>query len=341
MNGQFTIVKQRHVAPEQLEAQLRLRRPDQLAVERHHRQPRRQPLHRRPRPRGTRPSPPAGRSSSASPPARAASPPGEPGADPTGHNQPPASHAPMARPTASHRGTAGADRCPGQRHGRRRRHAHGLRRRHRRPTAPSSSTRTTRSPTPPAAGFVGTDTFTYTVSDGKGGTATPATSPFLVTAAGRRLDLAGPGFRPLCRCHALPDLRLRDRRPGRRGSSSSPWRSSPPTRRTSRPGAGSTPTTSPAPTSTSDCKTQITALRALGGDVAVSFGGASGQDLAEVITDVNDPDRRLPLGDPGLRADPHRLRHRGGARWPTTRRSTAARRRSPRWSRRPGPPAAS
>jgi hypothetical protein len=33
-------------------------------------------------------------------------------------------------------------------------------------------------------------------------------------------------------------------------------------------------------------KTQITAVRALGGDVIVSFGGASNQELAEVITDV-------------------------------------------------------
>ena len=34
------------------------------------------------------------------------------------------------------------------------------------------------------------------------------------------------------------------------------------------------------------CGTQITGVRALGGDVVVSFGGASGQELAEVITDV-------------------------------------------------------
>ena len=33
-------------------------------------------------------------------------------------------------------------------------------------------------------------------------------------------------------------------------------------------------------------RNQIKALRAIGGDVAVSFGGASGRDLAEVVTDV-------------------------------------------------------
>jgi chitinase len=34
-------------------------------------------------------------------------------------------------------------------------------------------------------------------------------------------------------------------------------------------------------------KTNISALRAIGGDVMVSFGGAANQELAEVITDVN------------------------------------------------------
>jgi chitinase len=34
-------------------------------------------------------------------------------------------------------------------------------------------------------------------------------------------------------------------------------------------------------------KTNIAALRAIGGDVMVSFGGAAGQELAQVITDVN------------------------------------------------------
>ncbi len=136
----------------------------------------------------------------------------------------------------------------------------------------------------PAAGFVGTDAFTYTIGDGRGGTAT-GTATVAVSAATTTTAWPHRVFAPYVDVTAWPtfDFVGAAQTQGVKyftlafvvadGTNQPSWGGYP-----SYDVAGSSFSTTLA--------TQINALRALGGDVMVSFGGAANQELAQVDRDV-------------------------------------------------------
>jgi hypothetical protein len=133
----------------------------------------------------------------------------------------------------------------------------------------------------PAAGFTGTDTFTYTISDGRGGTAT-ATVTLSVS------DLTWPAqvFAPYVDMGLYPTYDLVATAQGQGvkyfnlgfvvadANNQPSW-------------AGYTEYAIDGGAFDQGVRSQVNALRGLGGDVAVSFGGAANQELALAITDVN------------------------------------------------------
>ncbi|MBM4070138.1 MAG: hypothetical protein FJ271_14475 [Planctomycetes bacterium] len=137
----------------------------------------------------------------------------------------------------------------------------------------------------PRAGFTGSDTFTYTIADGKGGTATatvtvtvldPAAStwpaqyyaPYVDMALWPMYDLSAAardqGIKYFTLAFIVADA---GNQPAWGGYQE--YRVN---------GGGDWDTA---------IKNHIAGVRAVGGDVMISFGGANGRELAEAITDVN------------------------------------------------------
>ncbi len=136
----------------------------------------------------------------------------------------------------------------------------------------------------PRSGFTGSDSFSYTISDGKGGTATGTVSvtvlnayastwpahffaPYVDMTLYPMYDLVGAartqGLKYFTLAFIVADVQ---NQPAWGGYQEYQVNS----------GAFD-----------SQMKTQIAGVRALGGDVMVSFGGANGRELAQAITDVN------------------------------------------------------
>lgn len=134
----------------------------------------------------------------------------------------------------------------------------------------------------PNVGFKGADSFTYTIGDGHGNNAT-ATVRMNVMAEGVR-QWPGQVFSPYVDMTLWPtyDLASAARNQGIRhfnlafvvaaGNGAPCW------------GGQSTYGIDGGEFDTK-LRAQVQSVRALGGDVAVSFGGANGQELAEVLTD--------------------------------------------------------
>ncbi|MBL8792484.1 MAG: cellulose binding domain-containing protein [Planctomycetia bacterium] len=135
----------------------------------------------------------------------------------------------------------------------------------------------------PAAGYTGTDSFRYTLSDGQGGTTTGAVS---ITVVGSQAS-SWPAqvFAPYVDMTLYPmyDLAKAAREQGLRHFTlafivaDSQHRPSWGGFDVYAVGSGEFDT---------NVKSQLAAIRALGGDVIVSFGGAANHELAQVITDV-------------------------------------------------------
>jgi len=147
----------------------------------------------------------------------------------------------------------------------------------------------------PTAGFTGTDAFAYTVSDGRGGNAfgtvtvqvTSPPTPPPVSPPTSASTWPAHVFAPYVDATAWPTY---DFVATARASGVKYFTLAFITADTGGKAAwGGYPSYEVTGTDFSNqMKSQITALRALGGDVAVSFGGASGQELAQVITNVTD-----------------------------------------------------
>lgn len=141
----------------------------------------------------------------------------------------------------------------------------------------------------PAAGFTGTDTFTYAISDGRGGTSQATVSVQVNPAP------VSPPIAPAWPAHVVApyvdatawptyDFVSAAKATGDKFFTLAFITADP----SGQPAWGGYSTYETAGTTFStQLQSQITALRALGGDVAVSFGGASGLELAQVITNVN------------------------------------------------------
>ena len=134
----------------------------------------------------------------------------------------------------------------------------------------------------PAPGYTGTDSFTYVVADGKGGTANGTVS---VTVAS---PIAWPAhvFAPYVDVTLYPmfDMVAVAKDQGLRFFSLAFITADP----QGNPAWGGYAEYGVAGGSTFEgaLQQQIAGIRALGGDVVPSFGGAAGQELAQTITDV-------------------------------------------------------
>lgn len=136
----------------------------------------------------------------------------------------------------------------------------------------------------PKIGFTGADSFTYTITDAKGGTAT-ATVAMTVVALPAPPTWTAREFSPYVDMTLYPmyDLVTAAKTTGVKNfslafitadSSGKPaW------------GGYSSYGVDGSAFDTA-VRQQITSLRAMGGDVMVSFGGAAGQELAQVVTNV-------------------------------------------------------
>ena len=134
----------------------------------------------------------------------------------------------------------------------------------------------------PATGYVGSDLFTYTISDGKGGTASGSVTLSVVA----RATWPAQVFAPYVDMTLYPmyNLVTAAQNSGVRfftlafivaDSAKNPsW-------------GGYSEYAVGSGDFDAALKAQLTTLRTMGGDVMVSFGGAANQELAEVITDVN------------------------------------------------------
>ena len=132
----------------------------------------------------------------------------------------------------------------------------------------------------PASGYTGTDTFTYTIGDGRGMSATAA-----VTVTVSQLTWPAHVFAPYVDMTLTPmaNLAAIAQNQGVKyfnlafivaDSSGLPsW-------------GGYLPYEVNGGAFDQSMRTDINALRGVGGDVAVSFGGANGQELAQAITSV-------------------------------------------------------
>jgi hypothetical protein len=138
-----------------------------------------------------------------------------------------------------------------------------------------------------SAGYVGTDSFTYAISDGKGGTAT-GTVTVSVTAPTTPAASSWPAqvFAPYADATLYPtyDFVSAAKTQGVKFFTLAFITAD----TLNQPAWGGYDSYAVNGSDfSSTMSTQIAALRALGGDVAVSFGGASGQELAQTITNVN------------------------------------------------------
>lgn len=139
----------------------------------------------------------------------------------------------------------------------------------------------------PMAGYTGADSFTYTLSDGHGGTATGTVS-VTIAASTPAVASSWPGhvFAPYIDMGLYPtyDFVATARASGTKYFTLAFVVADP----QNKPAWGGYAEYDVNGTAfDTQMRSQINALRALGGDVAVSFGGASGQELAQTITDVN------------------------------------------------------
>lgn len=137
----------------------------------------------------------------------------------------------------------------------------------------------------PKAGFTGTDSFTYTVSDGRGGTAN-GTASVTVTAAVTASAWPAHYFAPYVDTTLYPmyDMAAAAKNQGIKyftlafitadPSSGPAW------------GGYAAYDVNNGGTFETQIKGQIASVRSLGGDVMVSFGGAAGQELAQVISNL-------------------------------------------------------
>ena len=136
----------------------------------------------------------------------------------------------------------------------------------------------------PEAGFLGADTFTYVVSDGKGGTATGTVSVAVVapTPAG---TWPAQVYAPYVDMGLYPtyDLAAAGKASGIKFFTLA-FITADPQDNPSWGGYASYDVNGSA--FDLGVRSQVAAVRALGGDVSVSFGGASGQELAQTLTDV-------------------------------------------------------
>lgn len=133
----------------------------------------------------------------------------------------------------------------------------------------------------PYDGFVGSDVFSYVASDGKGGTAT-ATVAITVSA---RSDWPDQVFAPYVDMTLYPMYDLVDaaQSSGARFFTLAFIVADP----TGQPSWGGYSAYAVGHGEfDAAVRTQLAALRAIGGDAMVSFGGASNQELAQVITNV-------------------------------------------------------
>jgi len=135
----------------------------------------------------------------------------------------------------------------------------------------------------PQAGFTGTDTFSYTVGDGKGGTATATVT--VTVASVPASTWPSHVFAPYVDMTLYPtyDLAAEARNTGVRYFTLAFITADP----AGRPSWGGYPDYAVNGGAFDlALRAQVNAVRALGGDVMVSFGGAAGQELAQVIPDV-------------------------------------------------------
>lgn len=135
----------------------------------------------------------------------------------------------------------------------------------------------------PAAGYVGADSFTYTVSDGRGGTATGTVTLTVAEAVAS----AWPGrvFAPYVDATLWPtfDFVAVARNQGVKYFTLAFITADP----SNRPAWGGYAEYAVTGTDfDTTMRANVATLRTLGGDVAVSFGGAAGRELAEVVTNV-------------------------------------------------------
>lgn len=136
----------------------------------------------------------------------------------------------------------------------------------------------------PKAGFVGADTFTYIVRDAQGATATGNVS-VTVAATTPASNWPAQVFAPYVDMGLYPtyDLVAAARTSGIRYFTLAFVVADP----TGKPAWGGYSEYGLGTAYDAALRTQLAGVRALGGDAMVSFGGASGRELAEVITDVN------------------------------------------------------
>ena len=136
----------------------------------------------------------------------------------------------------------------------------------------------------PAAGFVGTDSFTYTISDGHGGTASAGVT---VAVAAPATASAWPAhvFAPYVDMTLYPTYNLVStaQAQGLKYFTLA-FIVADPSNAPSWGGYNSYEVNGGA--FDQAIRSQVAALRQLGGDVMVSFGGANGQELAQTITSV-------------------------------------------------------
>ena len=137
----------------------------------------------------------------------------------------------------------------------------------------------------PAAGFTGTDSFAYTAADGKGGTATTSVT-VTVAATPPVVASAWPAqvFAPYVDATLYPtyDFVAAAQATGSKYFTLAFITADP----QNRPAWGGYAEYAVAGTDFDVMmRGKVSQLRALGGDVAVSFGGAAGQELAQAITD--------------------------------------------------------
>jgi chitinase len=140
----------------------------------------------------------------------------------------------------------------------------------------------------PNAGFTGTDSFTYVVSDGRGGTATGTVTVGVSAPAPPAAPSAWPSrvFAPYVDSTLYPlyDFVSAARTTGSKYFTLAFVTADP----SNRPAWGGYAEYAVTGTEFDvNMRARINQLRALGGDVAVSFGGAAGRELGEMITDVN------------------------------------------------------
>ncbi|MBX9623640.1 MAG: cadherin-like domain-containing protein [Gemmataceae bacterium] len=138
----------------------------------------------------------------------------------------------------------------------------------------------------PAAGYTGPDSFTYTLSDGRGGTATGTVS-VTVAAPDPGVPSAWPSrvFAPYVDATLWPtfDFVAVARNQGVKFFTLAFITADP----SNRPAWGGYAEYAITGTDFDTAmRANVATLRGLGGDVAVSFGGAAGRELAEVVTNV-------------------------------------------------------